>query len=110
LAKYLLVSDCGPDGDKVWLTIWFPKFHSRPRVHLLRAFAKVYALAEAMNAKAQQRFGLDVVTARIEDDEGKILLTFEIDDDFSDSYNWRDELAASATRIIEKHGGVARRQ
>jgi hypothetical protein len=109
LAEYTLVPDCGPDGDAVWLTICLPQFRARPSVRRLRTLAELYALGTALNAEGQQRFGLDVVSTRIESEDGDTSIIFELDPDFSDVYDWREKLMTSATRIIVKHGGTVKR-
>jgi hypothetical protein len=104
--RFTLVPDSGPDDDKIWLTIWLPTLRAPPRLRFLRIVAEVYTLAAELNGKAQQRFGLDVVTVRMDSADGDISITFELDDDFSDAYSWRDEIAMSAARIIARNGGL----
>jgi hypothetical protein len=108
LAEYTLVPDCGPDGDNVWLTIWLPQFQARPSVRRLRTLAELYALGTALNAEGQKRFGLDVVSTRIESEDDDTSITFELDPDYSDVYDWREKLMASAAQIIVKHGGIVK--
>jgi hypothetical protein len=105
MGRYSLVTYGGPDGEQILLTIWLPRLRSRPRLRFLRTVAEIHTLAAEMNARAQQRFGLDVVTVTMDSDDGDISMTFEFDPDFSDAYTWRDDIITSATRIIRRNGG-----
>ena len=108
LPQYSLISDSGPNEDQIRLTIWLPRLTAPPRLRYLRTVAELYALATKMNAKGQQRFGIDVVSVRLDSDDGDHWMEFEFDDGFNQAYPWRDEIAVSATRIIASHGGVTR--
>jgi hypothetical protein len=100
--------DDGPDGSALALVIWLPSFSdAQPPLQELRCVLELYALPDTINARALERFGMEVVTRNVKADEDEsVCLYFDFDDDFSEASEWRDDVEKRAAQIIAANGGT----